>query len=343
MAAANPAVWVSIVHWNGGDSTLHAIESVVAQDYAPLRVVVVDNASTDGALETALARWPQVTVLRNRENLGFTGGHNQGVDHALKAGAEFVLLLNQDAALLPDCVERMVERFRREDRVGLVSPVLYYSENPSEVQFSGSWVDWNALEIKSSFAFDEIEARSSRGVDTMCLWGTALMVSRAFVAEVGMFDEGLFAYFEDLDLSVRAARAGWKARMCFDAGVLHEGHHGWRARGPHYFYFMNRNEIAFWRKHVEPARRSQVWREAIARTCGTIGNLRDAGKPVHAEACLLALRDAWVGRVGGFDPARRGPRLLRAAIWPHPFLVAHLARFGLRGLLGELTSRLRNR
>ena len=122
----SPNVCVSIVHWNGGQSTIKCIESVFANAYANLSLVIIDNGSTDTALLEVAARWPEITIVRNDRNTGFTGGQNQGIAEARRRGAAYVLLLNQDAIVQLGCIPEMVALAEADARIGLVSPVVFF-------------------------------------------------------------------------------------------------------------------------------------------------------------------------------------------------------------------------
>ena len=337
MTGRTPRVTVSIVHWNGGESTLACIDSVFAERLPDLSIVLVDNASTDGIADVVAARWPEVTVVRKITNTGFTGGQNAGIDAAMAAGADYVLLLNQDALLVPGCIGRMVALAEADSRTGLVSPLVYYADQPSRVQFAGSWLLPDAMDVGYDGDLAVVKARDADPATTMCLWGTALLIRRQVVEAIGVLDPRLFAYFEDTDYSVRAARAGWRNRMCFDAGILHEGHPTRFTRAPNFFYFVSRNEMMFWRKAMPASAFFRVRRLCVARTLREAAKLRDAGLDAQVAACMSGLWDAFVGRVGAYDATRRAPRWWSWALMRHPYFVADLleGRVGRRARGGD--------
>ena len=91
-----PRVTVVVLNWNGLADTLECLNSLVRLDYPTHEVVVVDNGSTDGSVQVFREQFPMATVFETGENLGYTGGNNAGLRHALAQGADYVLLLNND-------------------------------------------------------------------------------------------------------------------------------------------------------------------------------------------------------------------------------------------------------
>lgn len=339
-ARRRPRVAVSVVHWNGGKSTLDCLESVYRDTYPKLSVVFVDNGSTDDVVSIVRDRWPQASIIANEGNQGFTGGHNQGIAAALDLGADYVVLLNQDATLQPDCIARMVELAESDCRIGLVSPVIYYADEPERVQFCGSWIDWENVRTGGS-RDPEVMRQFERSANArdLSLWGTALMIRRDLIADIGVLDSRLFAYYEDTDYSVRSSSAGWLNRVCFDAGVLHEGHATRYSRGPHVFYLSSRNSLLFWKKAFSSRGGALRWRrKAVAGILHEAGTLKDVDLVQQAMACVDGLWAGCLRRYGSYDARRSAPRWFRSLMLSHPYLWSTL----LEGDYGSLIRRLRS-
>lgn len=335
-----PSVFVSIVHWNGGESTIKCIRSVLDNGYANLSLVIVDNGSTDKALVDAALRWPEIAILRNERNLGFTGGQNIGIAHACERGAALVVLLNQDAVMKPGCIGEMVRLAHTDDRIGLLSPVVYFDDEPDRAQFSGSWIETKKLTVSYSRDPEAIGAREKTQGDSICLWGTALMIRAAMIEQIGMLDERFFAYYEDTDYSVRASKAGWRSRMCFDAGILHEGHSTVYSRPPHFFYLMVRNGFLFWRKTLSPLQYWRLIRIHLARVIHQAANLQDAGLRDQVQASVDGIWDAWHDRYGERDPELRAPAWFARLIMYRPYLLAAMLNFDFAAIGKEAAGRL---
>ncbi len=104
-----PLVWIIIVNWNGKADTLACLASLRKVSYQPRHILIVDNASTDGSVEAIRAQFPEVEVLVNERNERFARANNQGMKKALAAGADFVLLLNNDTEVAPDFLDQQQE------------------------------------------------------------------------------------------------------------------------------------------------------------------------------------------------------------------------------------------
>ena len=217
-----PDVDCVVVNRDGGDALFSALRSLEAQTGVDCSVLVVDNASTPAERERLAREAPEARVVPFSRNLGFAGAANEGI---ARTRAPFVLLLNNDATLRPDYVARLTARLALDDRVAAVQGVLH-SADGSRVDTAG--ITWNgkgeALPLLAGVPPGDVprEAFEVSGVSA-----TAALYRRealAAIAPQGMvFDDSYFAYYEDVDLSLRLARAGW--RFVCDPGAVgrHEG------------------------------------------------------------------------------------------------------------------------
>lgn len=202
----NPVrVAVVIPVFNGSGYIGDCLKSVLAQTVA-CRVVAIDDASTDDSGAQIAQRFPGVSLWRNPVNLGFAATVNVGLRHA--ADADFVLALNQDTALEPDCVAQLIEAFGALPGAGIVGCKIYYPDGKT-LQHGGGW-------LRRPGAFGEHFGRGDPEVpgsdaprEVEFVTGAAIMLSRAALQTLGGLDTRLStAYFEDTDLCFRARAAG---------------------------------------------------------------------------------------------------------------------------------------
>jgi N-acetylglucosaminyl-diphospho-decaprenol L-rhamnosyltransferase len=207
---------VVIPTWNACGLLADAVASLEAQT-VPVDVVVVDNASTDDTLQMLSTQFPDVTVVRNTENLGFGRAVNRGAGEA--GGADVMILVNNDAVCAPDFVARFLEPFS-DPAVGMVAGVLLQAADHSLIDSAGIELDttlgsWDYLWNNPVSAL--VGARDPVGP----CGGAAAYRLEAF-RELGGFDETLFAYWEDVDLALRFRAAGWRCVLAPGARAVHE-------------------------------------------------------------------------------------------------------------------------
>ncbi|MDQ2925175.1 MAG: glycosyltransferase, partial [Acidobacteriota bacterium] len=132
-AGTAPPVTCVVLNWNGWRETIPCLHSLAAQDYPALRVLVVDNASTDDSVQRIRESFPALELLESPVNGGFASGCNLGTLVALERGAAFVWLLNNDTVAPPDTATKLVAAASGA-RTGMVGTVLYYAHDPAKVQ-----------------------------------------------------------------------------------------------------------------------------------------------------------------------------------------------------------------
>ena len=244
----SPRVTVVVLNWNGLADTLACLESLGHSEYPALDRVVVDNGSTDGSVSAIHKRFPAVTVLENKENLGYTGGNNRGLRHALAQGADYALLLNNDTEVAPDMLGRLVEAVESDSQVGLAGPTIYYYGQPDVIWSAGGMANWRHGST-TMVGVDEPD-RGQFGVEPRTVdfaSGCALLARSEVLKQVGLLDERFFAYFEEVEWCVRAARAGYKTVHVPAAHIWHKIAPSARAASPLAHYYMTRNRLLFLR------------------------------------------------------------------------------------------------
>lgn len=216
-----PRVGIVLVNWNGREVTLDCLRSLESVRYDNAFTVVVDNASSDGSVEAIRAAFPAVTVLPQERNLLFAGGCNAGMTYALGAGADAVLLLNNDTVVDPGFLGPMVERMLAGQGTGAVAPKIYYHAHPDLLWYAGGEISFwtgtmkhTGIREKDAGQYDAV-----RGVDYAT--GCAVLVPGEVVARVGMLDTGYGMYGEDADWSLRIRRAGYRIVVEPRARVWH--------------------------------------------------------------------------------------------------------------------------
>jgi GT2 family glycosyltransferase len=250
--ALSPVVWIVVLNWNRPQDTVQCVSSLRQLDYPAYRMLVVDNGSTDESVEV-FRKLPDVDLLVNDQNLGFAAGNNRGIEYALERGADYVLLLNNDTTVSPSLLAVLVEVAETDRRIGIVGPIIYYLDRPADVWFAGMrfryglYVARLGLHLRSPLAPIE---------DVDFISGCGMFVRRETWQCVGLFDPRFFMYYEDLDLCIRARRAGYRV-VCATQG------HMWHALSastggpdsPLKQYYQVRSTFLFCEKHTRGLQR----------------------------------------------------------------------------------------
>lgn len=212
-----PSVWIVVLNWNRPDDTVKCISSLRQSDYPCFQIVVVDNGSTDRSVDT-LKRQPGVDLLVNDQNLGFATGSNRGIEYALRRGADYVLIMNNDTTVSRTMLSKLVEAAERHPRLGIVGPVIYYADRPQKVWFAGMRFRHGLYLVRKGLHLAS-PLQPIEEVDFIS--GCGMLVCRDVWEQVGLFDPRFFMYYEDLDLCIRASRAGYHIACATEARMWH--------------------------------------------------------------------------------------------------------------------------
>jgi GT2 family glycosyltransferase len=291
------SVAVVIPNWNGAALLGPCLAAVHAQRYQDHEVVVVDNGSRDASL-AVLGRFPAVRVLRLGRNRGFGAATNAGIR---ATSGRYVATLNNDALPGPDWLGALVTAAEADPRVGMCASRMVLASRPDTLDSCGIAVD------RAGIAWDLLGGEPL-GADCQldepfgpC--AGAALYRRAMLAEIGLFDEGFFAYLEDVDLAWRARTGGWRCRYVAAAEVRHAhsataGEGSTRKR-----FLLGRNKVWLLAKNY-PA--TDLWRWlplVVAYDLAAVGY----GLAVRRDGAALR------GRLAGLGGLPRALRARRAA------------------------------
>jgi GT2 family glycosyltransferase len=220
------SVHIVILNWNGLADTLECLASVRTLTYPNVRVQVVDNASEGGEAEVIERAFPEVNVLKQSENLGFCGGCNAGMKQAIAEGADFVMLLNNDALVSPNLIEALLDGYAKLENPGAASPVIFKYPETEKIWFSiAAWeAVWKSGEAKFRLALDENyeSLKHKKPYPTEFACGCCLFVSTDVIRQVGFFDERYFAFYDEAEWCVRMKRQGMTSYIIPSAFMYHK-------------------------------------------------------------------------------------------------------------------------
>ena len=215
-----PLISIIILNWNGRKVIEVCLNSVKKQTYKNLEVIVVDNASSDGSREFISKNFPDVKLIASNVNLGFDGGNNLGMRQARGA---FLMILNNDTLLTPDCVSELKRSIEKDKRFGACASKVLLDEGENLIDVAGISVCLDGMSIgrgrlESSDKFNE-EEEVFFSSDCACLYRRQMLEDIRLPDEI--YDEDFFAYADETDMGWRARLAGWKCIYNPRAVVYH--------------------------------------------------------------------------------------------------------------------------
>ena len=277
-----------VLSWNGREDTLACLESLRG-----IETVCVDSGSSDGSAAAVAERFPEVELIRTEVNLGFAAGNNVGIRRALDHGADWVLLVNNDATVEAGIVAALAAATEARPDAGVLA---------CKVLFAGVDRLWYA-----GAAFDPFLGRSRHERfgeqdvpgelrDTVRATGAGMAVSRAAIEAAGLFDEELFLYAEDLEWCLRIRAAGFAVVYVPGARLRHRVSAASGGAGsPTTSYYETRNMLAVVERYRPFPRGLTGIRRALVVAPRV---LQAARRPTSAWAALRGWRDYRRGRMG---------------------------------------------
>jgi GT2 family glycosyltransferase len=251
-----PKVAVIIINWNGMKYLPELFESLAKVNYPKesWQIFLVDNASSDKSVEWVRENYPYTFIIQNPLNYGFAKGNNIGMQVALEQGYDYVYLLNQDTIVEPNFISEAVLVGESDKSIGAIQSFIHLWPEKHLLNSSGNRLHFlgfsycgnyrkNAKEI-----YDEL---SEGGYKNFVLIPTAsgagVMFRSSVLKEVGLFDEDLYLYHEDVDLSLRIRLAGYRIVCALKSVIYHKYEF---SRSIQKYYWMERNRLIVWFKNL---------------------------------------------------------------------------------------------
>lgn len=209
-------MFIVIVNYRAAQMTVEAVESLrKCPEFGDISVVIVDNGSGDGSLEILRRDCGDCTVIDSGANLGFSGGNNVGIRHALAHGAKWILLLNNDTIVRREFLRPLVAA--ASDGKTLAAPKILAGENSERIWYGGGHVDRR----RGGFYHETDAANAEVARDVTFASGCCLLVPAKFFSKFGLMDESYFLYYEDSALCLKARAAGYRIRYVPESVIVH--------------------------------------------------------------------------------------------------------------------------
>jgi GT2 family glycosyltransferase len=216
---------IIIVNWNNKDILRDCLSSIYhAHNVSKYEIIVVDNNSEDGSVELIKNEFPDVVLLENNENLGFTRANNQAIKIAR---GNYILLLNNDTVVTNTyCFDRMIELMEKNPQVGILGCKLLYPDGTLQSCGESFPSVWGIFKSQIFFTktwkrFGKNKQGDSHFKESDFICGACLMTRKEILDQVGLFKEEYFMYGEDVEFCYRVHKAEYDIGVLTDESIIH--------------------------------------------------------------------------------------------------------------------------
>lgn len=246
-----PRVDAVIVNYHQPNLAADAARSVLASRGIDTRVILIENEGDGAWVQSEFAGDPRVSLIANSANIGFGPACNQGIELAMKGGADFVLLLNSDAQVRPDTIEKLMEPAKKH---GLAAPKILLPIGG--IYSAGGIVEISRARCRNRGIYEKDSGQYDRAETMPFASACALLISRRALKTGIRFHEPYFLYYEDADLCLALARAGFSVAYEPSAVAVHlESASTGSERTFHLDYFDSRNRWLFLKRNAKGPQR----------------------------------------------------------------------------------------
>lgn len=247
-----PKIFIVVLNWNRPSDTLECLESLQKIDYPLYEIIVVDNGSTDDSVSLIKNSYPSICLIETGENLGFAEGNNRGMAEALKKGAAYILLLNNDTVVHPQILHAFAKAAAAHPGAGVFGAKIYYYDDPTTLWYAGGDLDQTGHCYHFGNGQCDVEKRRDKIDKTGYACGCALLIKSSVIGEVGMLRSKYFLIWEEIDWCYRIRDAGYDCLFVPDAKVWHKISQSFEGgnHGPIWHYFYWRNRLLFLENHL---------------------------------------------------------------------------------------------
>ncbi len=243
---------IIILNWNLPVDTIacvHTVRKGLENLAGASKIVLVDNGSTDDSVARFEAELGSlVQIVQTPKNLGFAGGMNVGIRWALEQGANAVLLLNNDTVVDPAMIRTLLTVAEQQPQASVVGPAIYYFAAPTQLWQAGDRsYPWSPIPF--SVSAQDLTAAGGVPFRVDYITGCCMLIPRAIVETVGLFDERFFMYFEDADLCRRMRDAGFAIWCAPAAKMWHKVSLSAHKDRPGQRYWRTWGKVQFYKQH----------------------------------------------------------------------------------------------
>lgn len=286
-------VYVIVLHFGNFSKTLRCLlELHKTKSFHNLTILVVDNNSNTFDLKK-LSPFPLVKIFTNEKNLGWSGGNNKGIRHALKNDSDAVFLINNDVVIRVSQIDMLINSLFSKPTIGIVGPKSYFLKEKNIIADAGGVIKRNRFFgiNRGHKKKDSTQFKKTEKIDFVS--GSAMLIKTEVLKKIGLFDERFFLYYEDADFSFRAKKFGFESYVIGEAVANHEFGASSKMGSPLHNYYTTRNHLLFLEMHAPFKTKLKEY----LRLPKTIFELINSDQ-IKKRYSLLGIRDYMLRRFG---------------------------------------------
>jgi len=253
-----PSVAIIVVNWNSYPHTSGCLSSLRKVSYSNFKTIVVDNGSIDASDLKLEKEYPEIVLLRNSENKGFTGGNNRGIEYAIDQHYDYLMLLNNDTEVEPDFLDELVKVIDTDPSIGAVQPKFFFLNNKERIWNAGGTIIKSLGWVRTVGENRTAKEKYDQPKNTEWITGCCFMVRTEIVKKIGGLNDRFFLYYEDVEWSLRIRSLAYKLYYCPKSIIYHAAGGSSRNENvdqeglvnPKVHYFATKNNILVLRKYT---------------------------------------------------------------------------------------------
>jgi len=291
MSKIRPKVGIILLNWNGWKDTTECIKSFKEVSYPNFQIIVVDNGSTDDSVQKlSKVKYP-IKLIKTGKNLGFAGGNNVGVCHALEIGCEYVMLLNNDTTVDKKFLDVFVKYAEENPKVGALTGKIYYFYDPNRFWFAGA-EKGKLGEMPGHRGYNEQDnGQYNRVTETALVSGCLFFARAKALKEVGLLDDNFFWSYEDADWTDRFKKADFECRYIPRAIIWHKVSSSTSNYfSPLFLYYEEKGRLLWQSKNIPEFSTRDKISQTISYLWQTWQHAKNNHESAKAGLCLIASR-----------------------------------------------------
>jgi len=252
----NPKLGIILVTTNEEHNLKLLFSSIKRQSCEDIALYLIDNNSSDNSVSLAQKLYPSIKVKKLNKNIGFASANNLGAKVAIEDGCDLLFILNNDTELHPDCIKELVSLSQKDEQIGCTGPIVFkYSQNKNRniIQEYGGHIDFKNYKIKKNYVnqiYEKLE-NIPESMDVEFIMGGAFIIRADLVRRIGLFEPRYFIYGDEIDLSYRVIKKGYKLCVTKKAKLWHNHYPASDNLKRYYFerYYILRNKYLYFLKY----------------------------------------------------------------------------------------------